>query len=236
MIPLRDEIPARTYPVVNVLLIVLNVLVFAFELSLGESVEDFFNHFALVPAVFTANGARFLPLDPASYLPVLLSMFLHGGWAHIGGNMLYLWVFGDNVEDRLGHGGYLVFYLLCGLLAALTHIEVDPTSRVPMVGASGAIAGVLGAYMILYPSSRVLTFIPIIIIPWFIHVPAWIFLGIWFLGQLLSGGMYLHSDEAARGGVAVMAHVGGFIAGVILCLLMRQPEKPYQRRAYWLHD
>jgi membrane associated rhomboid family serine protease len=237
VIPLRDDVPSRTYPIVNVLLIIANVLVFLFEITLGDSLDSFISAYALIPARFTDGGTTSLPLDPAAYPPIFASMFLHGGLMHVGGNMLYLWVFGDNVEDRLGHLGYVFFYLACGVLAALTHVAIDPTSEIPMVGASGAIAGVLGAYMILYPRGRVLTLIPIVIIPWFVQIPAVFFLGVWFLGQVWSGGMYLHATEAARGGVAVMAHVGGFIAGVVLCLLMKKPERPILApRSYWLHD
>ena len=155
MIPLRDDEPSRTYPVVNTLVILLNVLVFLYEIGLGDNLEPFINAVALTPARFTHGGDALFPLDGAGWSPVFVSMFLHGGFAHVGGNMLFLWVFGDNVEDRLGHGRYVVFYLASGVLAALTHIYADPLSRVPMVGASGAIAGVLGAWAVTRPGARV---------------------------------------------------------------------------------
>jgi membrane associated rhomboid family serine protease len=236
MIPLRDDVPSRTYPVVNVALIVINIAVFVYQLSLGGNLDRFIETTALVPARFTQDGSTLFPLDPAAWQSLFTSMFLHGGIGHVAGNMLFLWVFGDNVEDRLGHVRYVFFYFACGAIASLTHVAADPTSRVPMVGASGAIAGVLGAYIILYPGARVLTLVPIVVIPWFVRVPAVVFLGMWFLVQLLSGGMYLHATEEARGGVAVMAHVGGFIAGMVLCLLLRRPELPPRPRTYWLHD
>ena len=205
MIPLRDDVPSRTYPIVNVALIALNILVFLYELSLGPDLQAFVVDYALIPASFSYGGATLVPLDAAAWMTALSSMFLHGGIAHVAGNMLFLWVFGDNVEDRLGHVRYLVFYVVCGLLAAMTHVWADPLSRIPTVGASGAVAGVLGAYLILYPGARVLTFIPIFIIPWFVRIPALVFLGLWFVGQALSGGMYLNAPADARGGVAVMA-------------------------------
>src|SRR5882672_9856663 len=148
MIPLRDIIPSRTTPVVTIALIVVNVLVFLYELSLGRDVDAFTLYWGLVPAAF-------------SWVTVLTSMFLHGGFMHIAGNMLYLWIFGDNIEDRLGHGKYVAFYLLCGIIATLTHAIFSPASRIPAIGASGAIAGVLGAYLVLYPRARVTTIIPI---------------------------------------------------------------------------
>src|SRR6187455_791671 len=164
MIPLRDVIPSRTTPVVTISLIVVNVLVFLYELSLGEAVNEFTLYFGLVPAAF-------------SWVAVFTSMFLHGGLLHVGGNMLYLWIFGDNVEDRLGHGRFLVFYLLCGVAAALAQTIVSPNSPVPMVGASGAIAGVMGAYFVLYPHSRVVTLVPIIFFFQIFEIPALFFLG-----------------------------------------------------------
>lgn len=239
MIPVRDDVPARTYPVVTVALLVMNVAVYLFELSLGPGLDRFIIEHSLIPARFTGGGAGLIPLSLAAWASVLWSMFLHGGLGHLGGNMLYLWVFGDNVEDRLGHGRYLAFYLVCGALAALTHVWADPISPIPTVGASGAVAGVLGAYLMLYPKARVLTLIPIVIIPWFVRLPAVIFLGVWFVGQAISGGMYLNAPPEARGGVAVMAHVGGFIAGAVLCLLLKRPEAPpdrYRPRVYFLHE
>ena len=231
MIPIRDRIPSRTFPYVTIGLIVANVLVYLLQLSQGDNLDAFIDQYALVPSRFTGGGTG-IPLAPAAWLPILYSMFFHGGLAHIGGNMLYLWVFGDNVEDVLGHGRYLFFYLACGLVAALTHVFSDPASTTPMVGASGAVAGVLGAYLIVFPRSEILTLIPIVIIPWFVDIPAIFFLGVWFIMQVWSGGMTLHAHAQGDGGVAFMAHVGGFLAGVVLCLLLRKhppPELPATR-------
>ncbi len=219
MIPLRDVIPSRTTPVVTMTIIGLNALAFLYELSLGDAVERFVFSYGLVPASF-------------SWLAVLTSMFLHGGLFHFGGNMLYLWIFGDNVEDRMGHGRFVVFYLLCGTAAALAQAMFNPDSLVPMVGASGAIAGVMGAYFVLYPHSRIVTLLPFIVIQ-VIEVPAIFFLGIWFLMQFLSGVGSISQVEAGTGGVAFWAHVAGFAAGVLGGLLLRRPER--ERVEYW-HD
>jgi membrane associated rhomboid family serine protease len=218
MIPIRDVIPSRTTPVVSVTLIVANALVFLFQQSLEpRDLQAFVMSWGLVPARF-------------DWVDVFTSMFLHGGWAHFLGNMLYLWIFGDNVEDRLGHGRYLAFYLLCGALAAGLQVTFSPGSRVPMVGASGAIAGVLGAYFVMFPRSRVLTLVPIFIIVQLIEVPAIVLLGLWFVLQLLSGVGSL-GQTADVGGVAFWAHAGGFIAGMIGVLLFRRPER--QRVEWW---
>ena len=217
MIPLRDVIPSRTTPYVTVTLIVLNGLVFAYQFLLGSGVQEFIYVFGLVPAEF-------------SWPTVFTSMFLHGGLMHAGGNMLYLWIFGDNVEDRMGHGRFVAFYLLCGLAAALAQTWVSPDSVVPMVGASGAIAGVMGAYFVLYPKSRIVTLLPLIIFFQVIEVPAIVFLGIWFLMQFVSGLGSLavtSADGAAQmaGGVAFWAHVAGFAAGLVGVFVFRRPER-----------
>jgi membrane associated rhomboid family serine protease len=218
VIPLRDVIPTRTTPFVTITLIVLNALVFLYEQSLGEGAyRRFIFAYGLVPAGF-------------DYLSVLTSMFLHGGWEHFLGNMLYLWIFGDNIEDRLGHGRYVAFYLLCGVAAALVQTGFNPESTIPMIGASGAISGVLGAYIILFPHSRVLTLLPLFIIWEIIEVPAVILLGIWFLMQLLSGVGSL-TQPSAGGGVAFWAHVAGFVAGMAMLFVFRRPER--QRVEWW---
>ena len=212
MIPLRDVIPTRTWPIVTVSLIVLNVVVFLHEQTLGRhALELFVREWGLVPADFAWDR-------------VVTSMFLHGGWAHVGGNLLYLWIFGDNVEDRLGHGRYLVFYLLCGVGAALFQAWQDTASQVPMIGASGAISGVLGAYIVLFPHSRVLTIVPIIFFIQLLEVPAVVLLGLWFLMQLLSGVGSL-GERADIGGVAFWAHVAGFVAGLGFVYVFKQPER-----------
>jgi len=208
MFPVSDVIPSRTTPVVTISLIALNALAFLYELTLSDpDLQRVVQIYGVVPA----------HLVPAS---VLTSMFLHGGWLHFLGNMLYLWIFGDNVEDRLGHGRYLLFYLGCGAAAALGQAGTNPSSLVPMVGASGAIAGVMGAYFVLFPHSRVLTavFIPFLVD--LIEIPAIFFLGIWFLMQFFSGVGSLGAD-AVGGGVAVWAHVVGFGAGAVVGLLCR---------------
>ena len=228
MIPIRDTIPSRTAPVVTVALIILNVIVFLHEAALGPYLERFVMAYGLVPRRFVYWPGN--PLDPARFLPLLTSMFWHGGWLHLLGNMLYLWIFGDNVEDKLGHFRYLLFYLLAGVVAALTQVMLDPASTLPTIGASGAIAGVLGAYLVSYPRARVLTLIPIIIFPWFVEIPAFIYLVFWFLLQLIAGVGQLGLPQT--GGVAVWAHIGGFIAGVVLVKLM----EPARRRPTPVRD
>jgi membrane associated rhomboid family serine protease len=213
VIPLRDVIPSRTVPSVTIGLIVVNALVFLFELSLPDaSFEPFMRVFAMVPADF-------------SWPTVFTSMFIHGGWLHFLGNMLYLWIFGDNVEDRLGHARYLVFYLFCGTAAALAHVYMNPGSRLPTMGASGAIAGVMGAYFVLYPQSRILSLVPFVIFFRVIEVPAIVFLGIWFAMQFLSGAATAGVESS---GIAFWAHVAGFLAGAAWVLVFRA------RRTEWV--
>jgi len=212
VIPLRDVIPSRTTPWVNLALILLNVLVFIFELTLpSHRLQAFIEVYGLVPAHF-------------SWISAITAMFLHAGWLHLLGNLLSLWIFGDNVEDRMGHGRYLVFYLLTGLVANLAQTWANPGSPVPLVGASGAIAGVMGAYIVLFPRSRVLVLIPIIIFFDIIEVPAIVFLGFWFLLQLLAGVGSL-SEQGAVGGVAFWAHAAGFLSGIVGVFLFRRPER-----------
>ncbi len=213
MIPLRDVIPTRTTPFVTVGLIVLNALVFLLQFSLGPDAVAFIRTWGLVPADF-------------SWLDVLTSMFLHGGLLHFGGNMLYLWIFGDNIEDRMGHGRFMGFYLLCGIAAALAQTLTNPASQVPMVGASGAIAGVMGAYFVLYPRSRIVTLVPIFVFIHIMEVPAIFFLGIWFLMQFLSGVGSM-GVEADVGGIAFWAHVAGFAAGLVGVFAFRQPARQH---------
>jgi membrane associated rhomboid family serine protease len=222
MIPLRDIIPSRTTPVVTIAIIAINVLVFLYELSLGRAVDAFTLYWGLVPAAF-------------SWVAVLTSMFLHGGIMHVAGNMLYLWIFGDNVEDRMGHGRFLVFYLLCGTAAALAQTITQPDSVVPMVGASGAIAGVMGAYFVLYPKSRIVTLIPLFFIFQVVEVPAILFLGIWFLMQFINGlgSIVTVAGGQSAGGIAFWAHVAGFVAGISGVVVFRRPER---QRVEWWHD
>jgi len=215
MIPLRDTIPSRRPPLVIWLLVLANALVFAHELRLGEgALEPFIARFGLVPAR-TEPSFHSLFGAPLAYLPLVTSIFLHGGWLHILGNLWVLWIFGDNVEDRMGHARFLVFYVLCGILAGAAHVYFNPESSVPTIGASGAIAGVMGAYFVLYPRAKVITLIPILFYPLFVELPAYVFLGVWFAAQLLSGTASMVAPEEA-GGIAFLAHVGGFVAGVLL--------------------
>jgi len=218
MIPLRDSIPSSRIPVVNYIIILINILVFFTEISLGERLLPFIRAYGFVPAKLHyawADGNL-----AAGVLPMFSSMFLHGGWLHLIGNMWTLFIFGDNVEDTLGSGRYLVFYLAAGVTACLTQFVMGPTSRVPMVGASGAIAGVMGAYFFLFPGARVLTLIPMIFFI-IIEVPAYVFLGFWFLIQFYSGTLAVLSTGGKVGGVAFWAHVGGFVAGVLLIYLFK---------------
>ncbi|PYQ58993.1 MAG: rhomboid family intramembrane serine protease [Acidobacteria bacterium] len=228
MLPLSDHNPSRTVPVVNYLLIAANVLMFFWELSLGPNIERDLFLVSFVPARFWAA-----PLYPPNLIRILISMFLHGGWLHLGGNMLYLWIFGDNIEDRLGHLKYVIFYLLCGSIATLSHALMLPDSRLPSIGASGAIAGVLGAYIVLFPRARVTTLIPIFVFITIRELPAILVLGLWFVLQFFVGVTSIGASPEATGGVAVFAHIGGFIAGMILVLLMgggrRQTYQEYWR-------
>jgi membrane associated rhomboid family serine protease len=214
MIPLRDVIPSRTTPFITVTLIVLNGLAWFYELAIPEDLLPvFLQTYGVVPADFSA-------------LTLVTSMFLHGSWSHVIGNMWFLWIFGDNIEDYLGHFTYLAFYLISGLGAAFAQVILNPHSRVPTVGASGAIAGVLGAYFVLYPKARVLIWFPI---AFFFYLPAWVTLGYWFLMQFVSGAatsMSAYNDSV--GGVAFWAHVGGFVVGIILIKIF--PERPRRYR------
>jgi membrane associated rhomboid family serine protease len=216
MIPLRDDRTARTFAFVTIARILLNTVVFLHELSLRnpDRVEAFFATFSLTPARLTQTPS------PDSYLTVFTSMFLHGGWMHIIGNMLYLWIFGRNVEDSVGHFKFIVFYLLCGVAAAAAQVAIAPDSTVPMIGASGAISGVLGAYLLLFPRARVLVLFPIWIFWRVFYVPALLLLVVWFGIQLLSGLAVVSMD--ANGGVSFWAHVGGFVAGMLLIPIFKK--------------
>ncbi len=212
MIPLRDELPTRRFPIVNYLLIATNIVVFVLMWFAGPYQDVLVYQFAMIPANFV-NG-----IDLHDGMTIFTSMFMHAGLAHIGGNMLYLWIFGDNVEDRLGHGRYLVFYLAGGVAASLLHLLTNPGSQIPTVGASGAIAAVLGAYLVLYPGSRIVTAIPLGHFMRVTLVPAIIVLGLWFVFQLFDGVAALGGADV--GGVAVWAHVGGFVAGMVMAKLL----------------
>jgi membrane associated rhomboid family serine protease len=220
LIPLKDENPLRFigFAYITVALIAACVLTYLWQVSLGPAQERMILALGAIPAVIT--GERSLPPQFAvvpSEVTLLTSMFLHGSWLHLGGNMLFLWIFGDNVEDAMGHVRFLIFYLVCGIAAALAHVAVDPASQIPTVGASGAISGVLGGYLVLHPRAQVLT----LLLRFFITLPAFVVLGLWFALQAVSATMDMGGQG---GGVAWWAHIGGFIAGAVLVI-------PFRRRA-----
>jgi len=220
--PLRDTQPSYSKPIVTTVLIVINVLVFLFEFSLDDySRNAFISYYGLVP-------------DRFSFVNILTSMFLHGGWLHILGNMWFLWIFGDNIEDILGHGKFLIFYLACGAVAALSQVLLSPSSRVPMVGASGAIAGVMGSYLVKFPHARIETFAFILVFLTRFDVPAWLMLIYWFATQLFSGVGSIGHTMANEGGTAFFAHIGGFVSGIVLISIMGTRQQYWRRRdLYW---
>src|SRR5665648_141558 len=218
LIPIRDQIPTRRVPIVNYLLIAANLIVFVLQSLAGANQETLVNQFALIPANFTAN------IILANFTDIFSSMFMHAGLMHLGGNMLYLWIFGDNVEDSMGSIKYLMFYLVGGLVASLTHIYFNPGSQIPTVGASGAIAAVLGAYLVLYPQSRVMTIIPLGFFIRLTSIPAIFVLGFWFILQLFNGVFSLGAEDV--GGVAFWAHIGGFVTGLVLAKLLASRRRP----------
>ena len=215
MIPLRDSQRSYSTPYVTILLIVCNVLVFLFTVSLDPySRNDFLTVYGMVPTRLRWDT-------------LLTSMFLHGGWLHVIGNMWFLWIFGDNVEDVLGHWVYLLFYVLCGVAAGLTQLMLSPDSRVPTVGASGAIAGVMGGYLVKFPHARIVTLVFLFVFVTTVEVPAALMLAFWFVMQLFSGVGTIGHSQISQGGVAWFAHVGGFLAGILLILML--PTKPAYR-------
>lgn len=233
MIPLRDSVHADRWPLVTYGLIAVNVWMFLYEVTLGRGLEPFLHTYGFIPARYFWL-ATVAPGDWMDrYLPLVTSMFLHGGWGHLLGNMVYLWIFGDNVEDRLGPGRYLLFYLASGVGAGLAHGYLHPTSTVPTVGASGAISGVLGAYLLLFAYARVLTLVPLMFIfVDIIEVPAVLYLGLWFLMQLFSGALAFLEDGVG-GGVAWWAHIGGFVLGAALAWLLRRRRPERRGRQVW---
>lgn len=229
MFPIRDDAPRSTTPYVNYFIIALNIAIYFFESSLGTHTRMAFDmQYALVPHNIAGWAQGVVPAAYA-FLPIFTSMFLHASWSHVLLNMWGLYIFGDNVEDRVGHFGYLLFYLASGLGAAFTHLLFNLNSQVPTVGASGAIAGIMGAYFFLYPKARVLIWFFFVFFFW---VPAWLVLGLWFVGQLLNGAAStLTVSRGNVGGVAFWAHVGGFITGLLLIRIM-----PKQSRYYSFED
>ena len=231
MIPLKDDNPTEIRPIVTIAFIVSCVLVFLYQVSLPPKLGEIFVYqYGAIPAV--VFGYADLPKEivaVSAYGSLISSMFLHGGWMHLIGNMMYLWIFGNNIEDVMGHLKFIVFYGLCGILAALSHAVIDTGSTVPMVGASGAISGVLGAYLLLYPRARVLVLIPFGFFSQIVYVPAGIVLGLWFVMQLFSGGMSIGHEG---GGVAFFAHIGGFLAGMALIPFFKHSHVRFFNRAH----
>ncbi|RMF62088.1 MAG: rhomboid family intramembrane serine protease [Calditrichaeota bacterium] len=237
MFPIQDTIPRRNPPFVTWGIIVANVLVFMYEISLPpEYLELFVRKWGVIPAIYTTG---YWMLEPMVYISLFTNMFLHGGWTHIIGNMWTLWIFGDNVEDRLGKGKFLLFYILSGIAASMTHIVFNPHSTIPAIGASGAIAGVMGAYLIMFPQSRVITLVPVFFLPMFFEIPAVIYLGVWFVSQLFSGTFAILASTSG-GGIAWWAHIGGFIAGIILRFILGPTPRTYRRHypdeMIWIRD
>lgn len=250
MIPLADSVRARSFPYVNVTIIIACLLVFLYQVALSQNViagnvtelDRFIIRWGNIPACtfdalgrdidLTAAGTLRCDQQPAPLLTVFSAMFMHGSWLHVFGNMIFLWIFGDNVEDAMGHGRYAVFYLLAGVLGALAHGVTDAASVVPAIGASGAIAGVMGAYIVLFPRATVAAIIGFIFIP--IPVPAWLMIGLWFIGQAFYGITSLGVDAVGAGdGIAYWAHIGGFVAGAALVKLFVLGRRPPARRHPW---
>jgi membrane associated rhomboid family serine protease len=222
LFPLKDTIRSRSFPLVNWVLIAVNLLVFIFESSLDQTeVSQLFLSYGLIPARFEAT-------DPASILTLFTSMVLHGGWLHLISNLWALYIFGDNVEDRMGSARYLIFYLLCGVVAGFAQVFITANQSVPGIGASGAIAGVLAAYLVLFPRARVITLVFLFFFITFIEIPAVLYLGFWFFSQIFSGVMALGAPDSV-GGIAYWAHIGGFLGGLSLVLLFaRRPRAQYR--------
>ena len=223
MLPLKDNLKLQTRPIVVYAILTANVLVYIYEISLGSALNDFVRQFGVVPySIFHPTGIE-------NYITLFTSMFIHAdNLMHIVGNMLFLWIFADNVEDRMGHLKFVLFYFVCGICAALLQSAIDPSSKIPMIGASGAVSGVLGAYLLLFPKAKVLALIPLGFFLRVSYLPSFVFLGIWFLYQFLFGV----SSLGARGGVAYFAHIGGFIAGLLLALPFKKKRKDIYYNIY----
>ncbi len=228
MLPLRDTLHSRSLPVVTWGIVLVNAAVFLYELSLSPAgLQRFFHRYALLPSALVIS-------EPSTWFPLISHMFLHGGWLHFISNMWILFIFGDNVEDRMGRIRYLLFYLLGGAAAGLVQVFFTAQSNIPSLGASGAIAAVFGAYILFYPRARVISFVPLFILPWIMEIPAWIYLGLWFISQLFSGLWALGTAGGlASSGIAWWAHIGGFVAGLLLAFPFtlgqrKPPIYPYQ--------
>ena len=219
MIPLKDDNPTQTYPYVTISIIVINIVVFFFEISLGSDISLFLNRYGAKP-LFVLNMTS--PFGyPSPFITIFTSMFLHGGILHVGGNMLYLWIFGNNIEDSMGHVRFIIFYLVSGIVAVYAFSLLNPNSIVPMVGASGAVSGVLGAYLILFPRAKVLTLVPLGFYMQVIKVPAIFVLGMWIIVQIINGSVI----RGGGGGVAWFAHIGGFAAGMALISMFKKRKR-----------
>jgi membrane associated rhomboid family serine protease len=220
MIPLRDTQPSFSRPVMTAIIIAINVLIFLYEISLDAYSQNYFMAtYGIIPAHFRPST-------------LLTTMFLHGGWMHLIGNMWFLWIYGNRIEEALGHWKYLLFYILCGLAAGALHVYMSPDSRLPTVGASGAIAGVMGAYMVKFPKAQILTLVPIFIFFTTLEIPAVFILGYWFLLQFFSGWGSVGHSNLSQGGVAWFAHIGGFAAGALLILIMGTKDRFHGPQAY----
>ena len=235
MFPLKDNIPAERFPFINLFFIFINVLVFIYQVSLGQQLTEFIQQFGFVPGQFQDRQAENW-LDLGRFIPVVTSMFLHGNLLHVFSNMWMLWIFGDNVEDSMGHAKYFIFYMLCGIAAVIVQYAFGTGSQIPMLGTSGAISGVLGAYFLLYPKARIVTLGPVFILFYLVEIPAFFFLGIWFFLQFLQGSVHwLVTDPASDGGgIAWWAHIGGFGAGFLLVHFFKRRKKHSPKRKFFL--
>lgn len=232
MFPIKDNNPSQTFPFVNWLIIIANIVVFIYEVKLGEKASILFDEFALIPSKVPAiNLDTVFSPQITIYSTFLTNTFLHGGIGHILGNMWTLFIFGDNVEDRMGHFRYLLFYLLSGVIASFTHFYLYQDSTIPALGASGAISAVMGAYMFLFPKARIIFLVPIIIIPLFIPIPAFIYLAFWFIGQFYNGTLTYNMGESTTG-IAFWAHIGGFVSGAVLFSFFLKPKRRRKKISY----
>jgi hypothetical protein len=231
MIPIRDRNPSGTFPYVTIGIIIVNILIFLYELSLGSGLGEFIMKFGVVPLKVSYYSQVPDLTFINTFFPFISSMFLHGGFVHLIGNMWFLWIFGDNIEDKLGHFRFIAFYFLCGIIASSVHVFFNSQSNVPCVGASGAIAGVLGAYMVTFPRARVITIVPLFVFIQVMELPAIVVLGFWFVIQFFNGAASI-TASASGAGVAWWAHIGGFAAGVIILYIIRifSVRKPGRRR------
>jgi len=231
MIPIRDRNPSGTFPYVTIGIIIVNILIFLYELSLGSGLGEFIMKFGVVPLKVSYYSQVPDLTFINTFFPFISSMFLHGGFVHLIGNMWFLWIFGDNIEDKLGHFKFIAFYFLCGIIASSVHVFFNSQSNVPCVGGSGAIAGVLGAYMVTFPRARVVTIVPLFVFIQVMELPAIVVLGFWFVIQFFNGAASI-TASASGAGVAWWAHIGGFAAGVIILYIIRifSVRKPGRRR------